>query len=110
MESSNAILLKIPEKRGESFGYDNYGVKQEYTCIPEVPSPFEYSFVDVFDADGQLQAPSLEELRKNACACFLINNIRLLIFLYQRMAPSYKGRALDVLSIMRMQKYKERVQ
>ncbi|PBK93948.1 amine oxidase catalytic domain-containing protein [Armillaria gallica] len=66
MESSNAILLKIPEKRGESFGYDNYGVKQEYTCIPEVPSPFEYSFVDVFDADGQLQAPSLEELRKNA--------------------------------------------
>ncbi len=33
MESSNAILLKIPEKRGESFGYDNYGVKQEYTCI-----------------------------------------------------------------------------
>ncbi|KAK0447703.1 copper amine oxidase [Armillaria borealis] len=66
MESSNAILLKIPEKRGESFGYDDYGVKQEYTCIPEVPSPFEYSFVDVFDADGQLQVPSIEELRKNA--------------------------------------------
>ncbi|KAK0190361.1 copper amine oxidase [Armillaria mellea] len=66
MESSNAILLKIPEKRGESFGYDDYGVKQEYTCIPQVPSPFEYSFVDVFDADGQLQVPSLEELRKNA--------------------------------------------
>ncbi|KAK0491590.1 copper amine oxidase [Armillaria novae-zelandiae] len=58
MESSNAILLIIPEKQGESFGYDDYGVKQEYTCIPEVPN--------VFDADGQLQAPSLEELRKNA--------------------------------------------
>lgn len=66
MELSNAILLKIPEKPGEPFGYDDYGVKQEYTCVPEVPSPFEYSFVDVFDADGQLQAPSLEELRKNA--------------------------------------------
>ncbi|KAK0207087.1 copper amine oxidase [Desarmillaria ectypa] len=66
MESSNAILLKIPEKPGESFGYDDYGVKQEYTCVPQTPSPFEYSFVDVFDADGQLQVPGLEELRKNA--------------------------------------------
>ncbi|KAK0499484.1 copper amine oxidase [Armillaria luteobubalina] len=35
MELSNAILLKIPEKKGESFGYDDYGVKQEYTCIPK---------------------------------------------------------------------------
>ncbi len=66
MESSNAIVLGIPKDASQPFTYDDYGVKQDFTCIPAAPLPFEYSFVETFDADGELVRPSLEEMRKSA--------------------------------------------
>ncbi|KAJ7600601.1 copper amine oxidase [Mycena floridula] len=65
MESSNAILLNIPEVPGP-FTFDDYGVQQDYTCIPEAPAPFEYIPAKTYDAEGQLMASTVEEMRKNA--------------------------------------------
>ncbi|KAF9035083.1 amine oxidase catalytic domain-containing protein [Hymenopellis radicata] len=43
MESSNAIVLNIPKDPSQPFTYDDYGVKQDFTCIPAPPLPFDYS-------------------------------------------------------------------
>ncbi|KAF8887255.1 amine oxidase catalytic domain-containing protein [Gymnopilus junonius] len=43
MELKNAILLRAPEKAGSPYSYDDYGVKQDFNCLPEPPSPFDYT-------------------------------------------------------------------
>ena len=42
MELKNAILLHEPANLGELYTYDDYGVKQDFTCLPESPVPLEY--------------------------------------------------------------------
>ncbi|KAI3611759.1 copper amine oxidase [Moniliophthora roreri] len=67
MESSNAILLSMPEEPGDAYPYDDYGVKQDFTCVPEPPKPFEYRPLQTFDVEGKKQKPKgIEELRKMA--------------------------------------------
>ncbi|EEB99776.1 hypothetical protein MPER_00460 [Moniliophthora perniciosa FA553] len=67
MESSNAILLSMPEVPGKAYPFDDYGVKQDFTCVPEPPKPFEYQPVQAFDVQGKRQGPKdAEELRKVA--------------------------------------------
>ncbi|KAF9266153.1 amine oxidase catalytic domain-containing protein [Marasmius fiardii PR-910] len=65
MESTNAILLASPKIPGDPFTYDDYGVKQDYTCIPDSPEPFEYHDVIVFDVEGRKEDPkNAEEMRE----------------------------------------------
>ena len=42
MELKNAIVLHNPEKPGDAFQFDDYGVRQDLTCLPDAPSRFEY--------------------------------------------------------------------
>lgn len=64
IESTNAVLLKNPEKPGNPFTYDDYGVKPAH-CLPEHPSPFEYHPAKMFDLDGRpAPASSIEDMRK----------------------------------------------
>jgi len=64
IESTNAILLKNPEKPGDPFTYDDYGVRPAH-CMPEHPSPFEYQPAKMFDVDGNpAPASSIEDMRK----------------------------------------------
>ena len=65
MESLNAILLSVPTSPNEPFGFNDYGVKQDYTCIPETPVPFNYGFAETYDADGKREVLSVEDMRKN---------------------------------------------
>ncbi|KAK1234331.1 hypothetical protein PQX77_002470 [Marasmius sp. AFHP31] len=65
MESSNAILLTSPKIPGEPFAYDDYGVEQGYTCVPEAPPPFEYFLPIGFSEEGsQLKPTDPEEMRR----------------------------------------------
>ncbi|KAE9394115.1 amine oxidase catalytic domain-containing protein [Gymnopus androsaceus JB14] len=67
LNSANAILLSAPSKPGDPWSFDDYGVKQEYTCIPQTPASFDYPLPKVYDADGQLnESVSLEDARKLA--------------------------------------------
>ncbi|KIK59562.1 hypothetical protein GYMLUDRAFT_44520 [Collybiopsis luxurians FD-317 M1] len=67
LDSTNAILMKAPSAPGDVWEYDDYGVKQDYTCIPQTPPPFEYSGPKTYDAEGRLEKPaSVEEMRKVA--------------------------------------------
>ncbi|KAH7912931.1 copper amine oxidase, partial [Hygrophoropsis aurantiaca] len=66
IESTNAILLKSPEKPGDPYTYNDYGVRPAH-CVPEPLEPFEYRPVQVFDLDGKATAPeTVEEMRRNA--------------------------------------------
>ncbi|THU91056.1 amine oxidase catalytic domain-containing protein [Dendrothele bispora CBS 962.96] len=61
MESSNAILIdpttSLPSSSGLGSGsvyaHDDYGVKQDFSCVPEPLKPFEYSDIRMFDLDGR---------------------------------------------------------
>lgn len=54
LESKNAILLTgAPETPGQSYAFDDNGVKQDFTCIPQSPPPFEYSGSKMFGVDGK---------------------------------------------------------
>ncbi|KAJ4487712.1 copper amine oxidase [Lentinula aciculospora] len=67
LDSSNAILLSAPSKPGEPWGFDDYDVKQDFTCIPKTPPPFEYLDPNVYDEEGRLKEPeNVEDLRKMA--------------------------------------------
>ncbi len=61
LESTNAILLNIPENPDDGYSFEDYGVSQHFTCIPEIPPAFEYPRMKLFDVDGQLQPPSSTE-------------------------------------------------
>jgi len=50
MELKNAILLQWPEQDGDPVTFDDNGVKQDLICLPEPPSPFEYTGVQSFIA------------------------------------------------------------
>ncbi|OJA18091.1 hypothetical protein AZE42_04164 [Rhizopogon vesiculosus] len=64
IESTNAVLLKNPEKPGDPFTYDDYGVRPVH-CVPEPPSSFEYYPAKTFDVDGNpAPASSIEDMRK----------------------------------------------
>lgn len=67
MESTNAILLNLPEKPGDPYTYNDYGVKQDFTCVPPSPPPFKYSSIKTYDSHGKLEPPtSIENMRKVA--------------------------------------------
>ncbi|KAL0576592.1 hypothetical protein V5O48_005385 [Marasmius crinis-equi] len=67
MESTNAIFLTSPKKPGEPFTYDDYGVEQGFTCIPEPPEPFSYFPVPFFDEEGKKAEPkTAEEMRERS--------------------------------------------
>ncbi|KAL4249686.1 Amine oxidase [Abortiporus biennis] len=66
IESTNAILLTAPDKTGQAFAFDDYGVRPA-NCIPDVIPPFEYLGLKAFDVDGKPAPPSsVEELRKSS--------------------------------------------
>ncbi|CAA7259438.1 unnamed protein product [Cyclocybe aegerita] len=55
MELKNAVLLHNPERQGDAYSFDDYGVKQDLTCLPEPPSPFEYLDARIVGPDGNLR-------------------------------------------------------
>ncbi|KAF9226809.1 amine oxidase catalytic domain-containing protein [Gyrodon lividus] len=66
IESTNAILLQTPEKPGDPFAYEDYGV-QPMHCIPQPPSPFEYAPVQIFDHAGEaVEFTSIEDMRRSS--------------------------------------------
>lgn len=67
LDSINAILITAPKTPEGDWTYDDYGVKQEFTCVPQQPKPFEYSTPRTYDAEGNLEKPgTVEEMRKVA--------------------------------------------
>lgn len=42
MELQNAILLREPGHESDPYSFDDNGVKQDYSCLPEQLAPFEY--------------------------------------------------------------------
>ncbi|KAJ3833550.1 copper amine oxidase [Lentinula raphanica] len=67
LDSSNAVLLSAPSKPGEPWKFDDYGVKQGFTCIPETPPSFEYYDPKIYDEDGRVkETESVEDMRKMA--------------------------------------------
>ncbi|PPR06108.1 hypothetical protein CVT26_005335 [Gymnopilus dilepis] len=52
MELKNAILLHEPANPGELYSYDDYGVKQDFTCLPESPAPLEYGATQWLEGEG----------------------------------------------------------
>jgi primary-amine oxidase len=67
MESLNAVILNPPLIAGDPYTFEDYDVKQEYTCIPEAPAAFEYRDPEVYDHDGQkMDGMSVEQWRKGA--------------------------------------------
>ncbi|KAF9477828.1 amine oxidase catalytic domain-containing protein [Pholiota conissans] len=66
MELKNAILLHTPQTPGDPYTFDDYGVKQDFTCVPERPSPFEYPQTQVFSPDGTLSFANSPDIRRAA--------------------------------------------
>ena len=66
MDSINSILLTAPEKAGDPWPFDDYGV-QPANCVPDQVPPFEYVGVQTFGLDGKPAPPATaEEMRKSA--------------------------------------------
>lgn len=66
MDSTNAILLTPPERAGDEWAYEDYGVRDVH-CVPSVVPRFEYNGVQLHGLDGKLAPPeSAEEMRKSA--------------------------------------------
>ncbi|KAI1798357.1 amine oxidase catalytic domain-containing protein [Ganoderma leucocontextum] len=66
IDSINSILLTAPEKPGDPWTFDDYGV-QPVNCIPDEVPPFEYVGVQTFGLDGHPAPPATaEEMRKSA--------------------------------------------
>ncbi|KAF8967481.1 copper amine oxidase [Flammula alnicola] len=66
MESRNAILLHAPENPGDPYTFDDNGVKQDFTCVPEPPSPFEYPQTPFFASDGTVGFANSPDNRRAA--------------------------------------------
>ncbi|KAI0325802.1 amine oxidase catalytic domain-containing protein [Cubamyces sp. BRFM 1775] len=66
MDSKNSILLSAPQKAGDPWSFDDYGVAP-VNCIPDSVPPFEYVGVQTYGLDGKPAAPTTaEEMRKSA--------------------------------------------
>ncbi|KAF9806666.1 hypothetical protein IEO21_08603 [Rhodonia placenta] len=66
MDALNAILLAPPERPGEAWTYEDYGVKAVH-CVPPAVPPFEYVGVEAYGLDGRPAPPeSADEMRKGA--------------------------------------------
>ncbi|KIJ20486.1 hypothetical protein PAXINDRAFT_7722 [Paxillus involutus ATCC 200175] len=66
IESTNAILLHTPEKPGDPFTFEDYGVQPAH-CIPQPPSPFEYAPVQIFDHGGNVvEFTSVDDMRSSS--------------------------------------------
>jgi hypothetical protein len=82
MQSSNAILLKVPydkqhrhpripspniDSLGPSLPYDDNGVDAGHICVPHQPAPFEYRIPVQYDLDGdEKERETLEDMRSEA--------------------------------------------
>ncbi|KDR84410.1 hypothetical protein GALMADRAFT_220168 [Galerina marginata CBS 339.88] len=66
MELKNAVLLHFPQKVGDPFAFDDNGVKQDFTCLPDAPAPFEYSPAHWFGNDGNPGDMDPEDARRIA--------------------------------------------
>ena len=66
MDSTNSVLLNAPDKPGDAWKYDDYGVGA-VNCIPQPVAPFEYLGIKTFGLDGKQAPPTTaEEMRKSA--------------------------------------------
>ena len=66
MDSKNSILLSAPQKAGDPWSFNDYGVAP-VNCIPDSVPPFEYVGVQTYGLDGKPAAPTTaEEMRKSA--------------------------------------------
>ncbi|KAF8187204.1 copper amine oxidase [Pholiota molesta] len=66
MELRNAILLHSPQTPGDPYTFDDYGVKQDFTCVPGPPSPFEYPQSQIIAPDGSVSFANSPEARRDA--------------------------------------------
>ncbi|KAH9482139.1 Amiloride-sensitive amine oxidase [copper-containing] [Psilocybe cubensis] len=64
MEMKNAILLHPPKAPGGSYTFDDYGVKQDVTCLPDAPAPFEYTPTKWLGLSGEPDVISPEDARR----------------------------------------------
>ena len=53
MESRNAILIHELKEQGGVREFDDYGVKENFHCLPDAPPDFEYSEIGVVGEDGE---------------------------------------------------------
>ena len=74
MESRNAILIH-PQERGV-FEFDNYGVKQNFHCLPDAPPDFEYTEMGVVGVDGFVDAERSAEIRRAQEMFFRLKAVR----------------------------------
>lgn len=61
VELQNAVIMHPPEIPGDPFTFDDYGVKQDFTCVPERPAPFEYTYGST---DGSPEFRETEDVRR----------------------------------------------
>jgi len=66
MELKNSILLhpSDPEQEGDPYSFDDNGVKQDFTCAPEPPIPFDYSRPQLLTSDGSHSDIDASDLRQ----------------------------------------------
>ena len=69
MESKNAILIHPLQDQsgggsGGVFEFDDYGVKQNFHCLPDAPPDFEYTDSSSMGVDGFVDVERFAEIRK----------------------------------------------
>lgn len=64
MEMKNSILLHPPKAPGDPYTFDDYGVKQDLTCLPDAPAPFEYTPTQWLGLAGEPDVISAEDARR----------------------------------------------
>lgn len=70
MELRNAILLHAPEALGKPYTFDDFGVRQDFSCVPEPPAPFSYAQTPALQSDGKVSFADSPE-RQRAAETFL---------------------------------------
>lgn len=70
MELRNAILMHAPNVLGSPYAFDDFGVKQDFSCVPESPAPFSYVQTPMLQSDGKTSFADSPE-RQRAAEAFL---------------------------------------
>lgn len=55
LDSLNAIIINQSGDPKNPLIYEDYGVDQSMTCIPEKPKPFEYTNPQEYDAESKAE-------------------------------------------------------
>ena len=64
MESRNAILIHPLQEQSGVFEFDDYGVKQNFHCLPDAPPDFEYTETGMVGVDGLVDVERFAEIRQ----------------------------------------------